>query len=100
VTSREFRERLSRRARKGRVVVPEEVLASFETYFRLLAQWNAKINLTALPLQSPTDATFDRLFIEPLAAAALVPDDPVAWFELGSGGGSPALPLKMIRPSL
>src|SRR5262245_6695674 len=66
----------------------------------MLAQWNVKINLTALPLQAPSDATFDRLFIEPLLAAELIPDIPGTWFDLGSGGGSPALPLKMVRPSL
>jgi 16S rRNA (guanine527-N7)-methyltransferase len=100
VTSGEFRERLTRRARKARVRAPEEVLAPLEAYYRLLAQWNVKINLTALPLQAPTDATFDRLFIEPLLAAELIPDIPGTWFDLGSGGGSPALPLKMVRPSL
>ena len=100
MTSREFRERLSRRARKARVRAPDEVFGPLETYYRLLTQWNAKINLTALPLQPPTDATFDRLFIEPLLAAELVPDLPGTWFDLGSGGGSPALPLKMVRPSL
>lgn len=100
MTSREFRERLSRRARKARVRTPEEVFAPLETYYRLLAQWNVKINLTALPLQAPTDATFDRLFIEPLLAAQLIPDVPGTWFDLGSGGGSPALPLKLVRPSL
>ena len=100
MTSREFRERLSRRARRVRVRAPEEVLAPLETYYRLLAQWNVKINLTALPLQTPTDATFDRLFIEPLLAAELIPDVPGTWFDLGSGGGSPAFPLKMVRPSL
>jgi 16S rRNA (guanine527-N7)-methyltransferase len=100
VTSREFRERLSRRARKARVVVPEQALAPLEAYYRLLAKWNVKINLTALPLQAPTDATFDRLFIEPLLAAELIPDVPGTWFDLGSGGGSPALPLKMVRSSL
>jgi 16S rRNA (guanine527-N7)-methyltransferase len=76
------------------------VLAPLETYYRLLAQWNLKINLTALPLQAPTDATFDRLFIEPLLAAELIPDVPGTWFDLGSGGGSPALPLKLVHPSL
>lgn len=100
MTSREFRERLSRRARKAGVRAPEEVLAPLEAYYRLLAQWNAKINLTALPLQAPTDATFDRLFIEPLLAAELIPDLPGTWLDLGSGGGSPALPLKIVRPSL
>ena len=100
MTSREFRERLSRCARKARVRAPEEVFAPLETYYRLLAQWNVRINLTALPLKPPTDATFDRLFIEPLLAAELIPDVPGTWFDLGSGGGSPALPLKMVRPSL
>ena len=100
MTSREFRERLSRRARKARVVVPEQVFVPLEAYYRLLAKWNIKINLTALPLQAPTDATFDRLFIEPLLAAEVIPDIPGTWFDLGSGGGSPALPLKMVRPSL
>jgi 16S rRNA (guanine527-N7)-methyltransferase len=100
VTSREFKERLSRRARKARVRLPSEILAPYEAYFRLLAQWNVKINLTGLPLQPPTDETFDRLFIEPLAAAPLVPDAVGVWFDLGSGGGSPAFPLKLIRPAL
>jgi 16S rRNA (guanine527-N7)-methyltransferase len=100
VTSREFKDRLTRRARKARVELPTEVFAPFEAYFRLLAQWNVKINLTGLPLQPPTDETFDRLFIEPLLASSLVAESPGVWFDLGSGGGSPALPLKMIRPAL
>jgi 16S rRNA (guanine527-N7)-methyltransferase len=100
VTSREFRDRLSRRARKARVPLPDEAVTPFETYFRLLSQWNQKINLTALPLKAPTDETFDRLFVEPLVAGLLIPDAPGIWFDLGSGGGSPAVPLKMIRPGL
>ncbi len=58
------------------------------------------MNLTALPLENPTDETLDRLIIEPLAAARRVLDDGGAWFDLGSGGGSPAIPLKIARPSL
>ena len=76
------------------------MLEPLEAYFRLLAQWNAKINLTALPLDAPTDETFDRLLVEPLAAARQLPDSPSAWFDLGSGGGSPAIPLKIARPGL
>jgi 16S rRNA (guanine527-N7)-methyltransferase len=77
------------------------MLEPLESYFRLLAQWNAKINLTALPLDSPTDETFDRLFVEPLAASKQVPTHASSvWFDLGSGGGSPAIPLKIARPGL
>jgi len=100
VTSREFKERLSRRARKAHLHLPSGILTPLETYFRLLAQWNVKINLTGLPLEPPTDEAFDRLFIEPLVAATLVADGPGVWFDLGSGGGSPAFPLKLIRPAL
>jgi 16S rRNA (guanine527-N7)-methyltransferase len=76
------------------------MLEPLEAYFRLLVRWNATINLTALPLDSPTDETFDRLLVEPLAAARHVVDRPDIWFDLGSGGGSPAIPLKLARPKL
>src|SRR2546427_12519730 len=76
------------------------MLSPLEAYFRLLTRWNEKINLTALPLRNPNDETFDRLLIEPLAAARLVGPTPSSWFDLGSGGGSPALPMKIARPNL
>ena len=99
MTSREFRDRLARRARKADVTVSPDVLDSLEAYYRLLARWNERINLTSLPLRAPTDAMFDRLFVEPLAASRFVPDAKINWFDLGSGGGSPALPLKLVRPA-
>jgi 16S rRNA (guanine527-N7)-methyltransferase len=77
------------------------MLDPLEAYFRLLTQWNAKINLTALPLDVPTDETFDRLLVEPLCASKHIPTHTSSvWFDLGSGGGSPAIPLKIARPAL
>ena len=77
------------------------MLEPLEAYYRLLAQWNAKINLTALPLDPPTDETFDRLLAEPLAASREIPAHAAGrWVDLGSGGGSPAIPLKIARPGL
>ena len=100
VTSRAFRERLARRARNSQVTLVPDVIDRLETYVRLLARWNAKVNLTSLPLDTPTDETFDRLLIEPLAAARFVEDSWSPWFDIGSGGGSPAIPLKLLKPSL
>jgi 16S rRNA (guanine527-N7)-methyltransferase len=100
VTSKAFRERLARRANSARVTVDAGVLDRLETYVRLLAQWNAKVNLTSLPLDQPTDETFDRLLIEPLAAARCVEDSWSPWVDIGSGGGSPAIPLKLAKPLL
>jgi 16S rRNA (guanine527-N7)-methyltransferase len=100
VTSREFRERLLRRARRANTRIDSAWVEPLESYFDLLARWNTKINLTALPLQDATDQTFDRLFIEPLSAARHVVNKPDTWCDLGSGGGSPAIPMKVCRPML
>ena len=101
MTSLEFRDRLARRTRRAKAPITLAMLEPLEAYFQLLTHWNARINLTALPLDAPTDETFDRLLVEPLAAAKQIPSDaPSIWFDLGSGGGSPAIPLKIARPSL
>ena len=99
MTSRGFRIRVLKRAKKADVQIAIPVLDQLEAYYRLLARWNDKINLTALPLRELTDPAVDRLLIEPLAAARYVPEAPITWFDLGSGGGSPALPLKAVRPA-
>jgi 16S rRNA (guanine527-N7)-methyltransferase len=112
VNSLEFRDRLARRARRAKAPLTLAMLEPLEAYFRLLALWNAKINLTALPLDAPTDETFDRLLVEPLVAAPQLvwgqtgvrtgvrpQSDPIVWFDLGSGGGSPAIPLLIARPT-
>jgi 16S rRNA (guanine527-N7)-methyltransferase len=100
MTPKAFRERLTRRAKAAGLQVRPDVVDALETYLRLLARWNAKVNLTALPLEEPTDETFDRLFIEPLAAAKSVDDSWTPWVDVGSGGGSPAIPLKLVKPAL
>jgi 16S rRNA (guanine527-N7)-methyltransferase len=68
-------------------------------YWRLLERWNSRINLTSLPLRDFPSGTVDRLILEPLLASPLMPTDPGHWFDLGSGGGSPAIPLKIAVPS-
>ena len=71
-----------------------------EQYYQLLSRWNRRINLTSLPLPDFPAATLDRLLVEPLIAAGSLENIPVSWFDLGSGGGSPAIPLKVVRPAV
>jgi 16S rRNA (guanine527-N7)-methyltransferase len=95
VTSREFQDRLARRAKRAGVSIATELGQQLETYYRLLAAWNTKINLTGLNLaELPSDAV-DRLFIEPLVAARYVPAGTTTMMDVGSGGGSPALPMAL-----
>jgi 16S rRNA (guanine527-N7)-methyltransferase len=97
VSDVQFMKRLAERAAAARVAVTAAEILQLEVYFALLKRWSARMNLTALPLEGPPDATIDRLFIEPLAAARYVPKSPIAWVDVGSGGGSPAIPLRVLR---
>ncbi len=69
VNSRDFQDRLVRRARRAGVAPSPELRTKLETYYRLLATWNAKMNLSGLDLTDPTPEALDRLLIEPLVAA-------------------------------
>lgn len=95
MTAPSLRERLAGRLASAPIKADDSVLSGLENYLSLLARWNAKINLTALPVLNPTDAALDKLLIEPLVAAQFVPADTGTWIDLGSGGGSPALPLRL-----
>ena len=88
---RDIADVLSDRAAHARISIPEPLAAQLVVYFQLLSHWNRKINLTSL---SDPDEAVDRLLLEPVAAAALLPPD-VELVDLGSGGGSPALPLAL-----
>jgi 16S rRNA (guanine527-N7)-methyltransferase len=94
VTPREFNDRLSRRARKAGLTVQSELCDRLWVYFQLLTKWNQKINLTVIELAEPGPEGFDRLLLEPLAAAAHA-NDVRRLIDIGSGGGSPAIPLAL-----
>ena len=96
--SGEFRARLASVAAGADLALAGSGVDQLEVYYRLLRHWNRRINLTALPLEPLSDATIARLFVEPLAAARYVPESPLGWIDVGSGGGSPAIPLKIVRP--
>jgi 16S rRNA (guanine527-N7)-methyltransferase len=93
-----LRQLLERRAEAAGLTLAPALRDQLEGYFTLLGRWNARINLTGLPLDPPTPAAIDRLVIEPLLAVPLIDPNISIWFDLGSGGGSPALPLQLARP--
>lgn len=99
LTRRELLTRLGRRARRAGLQLDAEVADGLIEYIELLARWNRKINLTSLPLAEPTDETFDRLLIEPLMAARRIKPKS-AVIDIGSGGGSPAIPVKLALPGI
>ena len=101
MSTRELRDRIRRRARHANLSVSDDLASGLERYYLLLAKWNAKVNLTAFRLgPSGDDEAVDRLLIEPIAAARQVPSAATALLDAGSGGGSPAIPLKLALPGL
>lgn len=95
VTSREFQGRLARRARRVGLVLPALLSAQLETYYRLLSVWSEKINLTGLKLDDASTDAIDRLLIEPVVAAKHIPLKTARMLDVGTGGGSPAIPLAL-----
>ena len=96
-----FIDRLMFRATALGVDVPRVHGEQLRRYYELLRRWNRRMNLTALPLEElPADEVLDRLFVEPLIAATLIENEPLEWLDVGSGGGSPAIPLKIVRGQL
>ena len=75
----------------------DELAGGLTAYYELLSRWNRKINLTAL---DDPDEAIDRLLLEPLVAARHLPVEPIAIMDVGSGGGSPAIPLKLAAPAV
>jgi 16S rRNA (guanine527-N7)-methyltransferase len=68
-----------------------------QQYMGLLQSWNDKVNLTAI--RDPLDI-LHRHFGESMFGAALLPKGACRLADVGSGGGFPGLPLKIIRPEL
>ena len=80
------------------MTLPAELSAQLEAYYRLLATWNAKINLTGLKLSEASPDAIDRLLIEPVVAARYIPMKAARMLDVGTGGGSPAIPLALAVP--
>lgn len=71
-------------------------LNQFETYYKMLVDWNTRMNLTAI-----TDAAevATKHFHDSLAAAALLPAG-AKCIDVGTGAGFPGVPLLIVREDI
>lgn len=101
MSARDLRSRVERRLQRAAGVhfLPEQV-DQLCAYFGLLAKWNKRLNLTGLSVDPPTDEAIDKLLVEPAAAVQAIEPTALSLVDLGSGGGSPAIPLKIGVPKL
>src|SRR5713101_342069 len=75
----------------------DDQVLQIQQYIKILLIWNEKLNLTAI--RDPLEMLY-RHFCESMYAAVAVPVQNGRLADVGSGGGFPGLPLKIIRPDL
>src|SRR5713226_6696233 len=88
---------INKALREFKIDATSEQIVSIQRYTSLLLAWNEKINLTAI--RDPLEMLY-RHFCESMYAAVAVPVQNGRLADVGSGGGFPGLPLKIIRPDL
>lgn len=76
--------------------VSDEALSKFETLYEHLISENEKFNLTTI---TEKNDVFLLHFYDSVTAAFLLPQS-ASVCDVGSGGGFPAIPLKIVRPDI
>ncbi len=79
------------------ITVNELQVSQIQQYMSVLQTWNEKVNLTAI--RDPVEILY-RHFCESMYAAVTVPLEHGRLADVGSGGGFPGLPLKILQPEL
>src|SRR5215813_9648565 len=80
----------------GLTASPDQI-SLVQHYIGMLLAWNAKVNLTAI--REPVEILY-RHFCESMFASVAVPLVSGRLADVGSGGGFPGIPLKIIQPEL
>lgn len=75
-------------------------VSQFRQYYVLMADWNRRVNLTAV---TEWEAVQSRHFVDSLSVVLALPDDALAngrFADVGAGAGFPGAPLKIAFPGL
>jgi len=75
----------------------DDQVRQIQQYIGILLAWNDKVNLTAI--RDPLEILY-RHFCESMFAGISAPVENGRLADVGSGGGFPGLPLKILRPGL
>jgi len=80
-----------------KIPIFDDQVLQIQQYMEILLTWNEKVNLTAI--RDPLEILY-RHFCESMYAAEAIPLKNGRLADVGSGGGFPGLPLKILRPDL
>lgn len=80
------------------VVLTDQQMAQFDTYFHLLVEWNEKMNLTAITEEK--EVYLKHFYDSLLVGLKMALNPQAAICDVGSGAGFPSIPLKILYPEL
>ncbi|CAL8901014.1 16S rRNA (guanine(527)-N(7))-methyltransferase RsmG [Bacillus sp. FSL W8-0645] len=82
---------------KGMTLSPVQ-LEQFETYFRMLVEWNEKMNLTSI---TEKEEVYLKHFYDSISASFFIDFHKLTTIcDIGAGAGFPSIPLKICFPHL
>jgi len=93
---REFKQRIKLGSKSLNISVLDHQADMMILHAKELMAWNKKINLTAI--KEPL-LIAEKHFIDSIAAALFLGNE-TCLIDMGSGGGFPGIPIKIMRPSL
>lgn len=80
------------------IVLTEQQLKQFETYYQTLVEWNEKMNLTAI---TEKGEVYLKHFFDSLTACFYFPfTDSLSLCDVGAGAGFPSIPIKIAFPGI
>lgn len=83
---------------KNNLRISEQQLNQFNEYYKLLVEWNEKVNLTAI---TEKDDVFLKHFYDSITASFYFSfEDVKSVCDIGAGAGFPSIPLKICYPHL
>src|SRR5271165_3092350 len=88
---------IQRAAGEFQLILNERQVQQIQQYIKILLHWNDKVNLTAI--RDPVEILY-RHFCESMFGSSLLPVENCRLADVGTGGGFPGLPLKILRPDL
>lgn len=81
------------------ITLTDKQKKQFETYFRLLVEWNEKINLTAI---TDKEEIYLKHFYDSIAPIlqGYIDNSPLSILDIGAGAGFPSIPMKILYPEI
>src|SRR5882724_11870688 len=88
---------IARAMSEFKITLDSKQIEQIQQYTAILLRWNAKTNLTSI--HDPLEILY-RHFCESMFGAIVIPVEKCRLADVGSGGGFPGVPMKIIRPAM